>query len=141
MGQASQSQAEEKEAINSLTMTTLYKLIIFLLSAVFLPPLEEAAANDDVRIDDIFSKQDKSKIVDVIEHPADQVAETVIQRALEGHVKKPNSTIVSDPQKPHKENYSVSFTFKESPNSRKRPNTMEETPIMIFQVSPAESAS
>ena len=27
---------------------------------------------------------------------------------LEGHVKKPNSTIVDDPRKPHKENYSVS---------------------------------
>ena len=40
---------------------------------------------------------------------------------LEGHVKKPNSTIVDDPRKPHKENYSVSFTFKEAPNSRKRP--------------------
>lgn len=102
-------------------MTTPYQLFIFLLSAVFLPPLQEAVANNDVKIDDIFSKQDKSEIVDVIEHSADQVAETVIQRALEGHVKKPNSTIVADPQQPHKENYSVSFTFKEAPDSRKRP--------------------
>lgn len=102
-------------------MTTPYQLFIFLLSAVFLPSLHEAVANNDVKIDDIFSKQDKSEIVDVIEHSADQVAETVIQRALEGHVKKPNSTIVADPQQPHKENYSVSFTFKEAPDSRKRP--------------------
>ena len=102
-------------------MTTLDKLFISMLSAGFLLSLQEATANDDVKIDDIFSKQDKSEIVNVIEHPADQVAETVIQRALEGHVKKPNSTIVDDPRKPHKENYSVSFTFKEAPNFRKRP--------------------
>ena len=91
-------------------MTTLDKLFISMLSAGFLLSLQEATANDDVKIDDIFSKQDKSEIVNVIEHPADQVAETVIQRALEGHVKKPNSTIVDDPRKPHKENYSVNMT-------------------------------
>lgn len=68
-------------------MTTLDKLFISMLSAGFLLSLQEATANDDVKIDDIFSKQDKSEIVNVIEHPADQVAETVIQRALEGHVK------------------------------------------------------
>ncbi|MFR4416221.1 MAG: hypothetical protein ACLT8E_01795 [Akkermansia sp.] len=86
MGQASQGQAE-KRSDKLFIMTTLNKLFISMLSAGFLLSLQEATANDDVKIDDIFSARQKRKIVNVIEHPADQVAETVIQRALEGHVK------------------------------------------------------
>lgn len=43
-------------------MTTLDKLFISMLSAGFLLSLQEATANDDVKIDDIFSKQDKVKL-------------------------------------------------------------------------------
>lgn len=92
-----------------------------MILAVFPAVLQTAGANNDVKVDDIFSKQDKSGIVTVIDHPSDQVAQSLIRLALQGHVRKPNSTIVADPKKPHKENYSVSFTFKESPHSRKRP--------------------
>lgn len=92
-----------------------------MILAVFPAVLQTAGANNDVKVDDIFSKQDKSGIVAVIDHPSDQVAQSLIRLALQGHVRKPNSTIVADPKKPHKENYSVSFTFKESPHSRKRP--------------------
>lgn len=92
-----------------------------MILAVFPAVLQTAGANNDVKVDDIFSKQDKSNIVAVIDHPSEQVAQSLIRLALQGHVRKPNSTIVADPKKPHKENYSVSFTFKESPHSRKRP--------------------
>lgn len=108
-------------------MTILSKILSFILAAAWSATVQEAPANDDVKVDDIFSNQNPHGIVHVIEHPADEVAAPLIQRALQGHVKKPNSTIVTDPHQPHKENYSVSFTFKESPHARRRPKYPDDT--------------
>lgn len=96
-------------------MIPLSKIFTLILTAALASAFPDVLANNDVNIEDIFSKQDQNGIVHVIDHPSDQVAEPLIKRALQGYVKKPNSTIVTDPKKPHKENYPVSFTFKEAP--------------------------
>lgn len=95
-------------------MIPLSKIFTLILTAALASAFPDVLANNDVNIEDIFSKQDQNGIVHVIDHPSDQVAEPLIKRALQGYVKKPNSTIVTDPKKPHKENYPVSFTFKEA---------------------------
>lgn len=70
-------------------MTTLSKTLFFILIAASAAAFQEASAKDDIKVDDIFSKQDQQKIVHIIEHPADEVAAPLIQRALQGHVKNP----------------------------------------------------
>ena len=117
-------------------MTTLSKTLFFILIAASAAAFQEASAKDDIKVDDIFSKQDQQKIVHIIEHPADEVAAPLIQRALQGHVKKSNSTIVTDPHQPHKENYSVSFTFKESPHARTRPKYPDDDTNLDFSGQP-----
>lgn len=81
----------------------------------------------EIPIDEIFKKTDTSNIVDIIEHPTPGAANLLIQRALDGHVKKANSTVVVDPKKPHVEKHSVIFSFKEAPKARQRP-TYDDDP-------------
>lgn len=117
-------------------MRSLFKLPTLLLLTGFPCALHEAAADNDVKPGDVFSLQDKSGIVQIIDNPKNTFGETLIRGALQGILRKSNSTIVTDPKKPHKENYSVSFTFKEAANSRKRPQYEDSDTAQDFSGQP-----